>query len=246
MILGVSFPRLPLVVAAGLVAALGMGCGAGGFRSVEGGERQCALMDSLFANAGLQEALTFVGKAQVNANQYQVRGVVQLETDSDGDVYFEFRSSMLFGNRIEDFFCSIVDDTLRIVDRERGRIFEGRDADRVLAEDLGMDFDIRRALELALGGHPECSEIRELAIKPGATGQALSGRLDRGTFRVDFSPTGRIDRSEWPVPGDVAQDDRLRVEYEWNAESGAAVPLERMVIHLEKREWRCKLTSTTD
>jgi hypothetical protein len=244
MTLNSSSPRLPVLVTVGvLVAAFAGGCGT--FHSVGQGPRLCAVMDSLYEDCGFGDSLMFVGKATVDANQYQVRGVVRLETDSAGNVYFEFRNSLLFGSRVEDFFVSLVDDTLRIMDRERGRLFVGRDAEQVLAEDLGMEFDVRQALDLVLGGHAACAEISDLEINPDGGGE-IRGHVEGSGFRVDFEPSGRIERAEWPVPGDASMDDRLLVDYEWKYNSHKVLRLDRVVIHLQEREWRCKLASTSD
>ncbi len=101
----------------GAAAALSFGCSAG-LRTVTDRDDLCAVLDSVYARTGLETPINFTGKATVDADQYRVRGVFRLETNRSGDIFFEFTSSMLFGNRIEDFFCSIVADTLRIVDRE--------------------------------------------------------------------------------------------------------------------------------
>jgi hypothetical protein len=206
---------------------------------------RCNVLDSVYAHSGLERPISLTGKATVDANQYHVRGVVRLETKTSGDIFFEFASSMLFGSRVEDFFCSIVEDTLRIVDRERGQIFVGQAAEEFLVESLAMDFGVRESLALVLGGHPRCGEIDELKIDSRPGGAVVSGRTLGEPFRVEFSEDGSLNQVQWPIPDDPNMGDRLRVEYDWEPTSDGPMGLRQMIIYLEGREWRCKLVSTT-
>ena len=248
MISNLRVLRSPVLFAVGFAVVLSVGCASSGLRTAVDGSSSrtgdaCAVLDSSYGHSGFSDPLTFVGKVTIDANQYRVRGVVRFETQPPNNVYLEFNSSMLFGNRIEAFFCSVVDDTLRIVDRERGRYFEGEVAEQFLREQLSMDFSIQRTLALILGGHPPCGQVDELNVKPRSGGDALTGRADGRPFRVEFLPDGRVDEVLWPVPDDPTVKDRVRVEYEWGDAGSAG--LKRMTIHLEEREWRCKLIATT-
>jgi hypothetical protein len=243
MISNLRVLRFPTLFAVGFAVALSVACASGGLQTGPSGTGvACAVLDSSYGRSGFVDPLTFVGKATIDANQYRVRGVVRVETQPPNNVYLEFNSSLLFGNRIEDFFCSVVDDTLRIVDRERGRYFEGEVAEQFLRDQLSMDFSIQRTLSLILGGHPACENVDELNAKSG--GSSLTGRTGGRPFMVKFLPDGRVDEVVWPVPDDPAIKDQVRVEYDWG-EAGSA-GLKRMTIHLEEREWRCKLSATTD
>jgi len=228
----------------GLAAALSLGCVSSGRRNAPGIVDPCVVLDSSYGGSGFSSPLAFVGKATIDANQYRVRGVVRLETQPPNNVFLEFSSSMLFGNRIEDFFCSVVDDTLRIVDRERGNYFEGAVAEQFLREQLSMDFAIQQTLAFVLGGHPRCARVDELVLDSRPKGGVLSGRTDGRPFRVEFSEDGRVAEVAWPVPADPVVKDRLRVEYEWAGDGPSG--LKRMTIYLEEREWRCKLVATTN
>jgi hypothetical protein len=203
-------------------------------------------MDSCSQRSGFGEPVVFVGKATVDANQYHVRGVVRVETTAAGDVFLEFSSSFLLGSRVEDFFCSVLGDTLRIVDRERGRVLEGAAAEQFLREELAMDFSVREALGLALGGRPDCSRIDGVEVRSSSAGRVVSGRAWEKPFRIEFAPDHRVGRAVWPVPGDSELEDRLRIDYEWASGPDGAPLLTRLVIHMEEREWRCKIVSTTD
>lgn len=244
MISDTPFLRFPAVFAVGLAAALSLGCASSGLRSGAHGGDLCAAFDSSFGHSGFADPMTFVGKAMIDANQYRVRGVVRFETQPPDNFFLEFSSSMLFGNRIENFFCSVVDDTLRIVDRERGHLFEGAAAEQFLRDQLSMDFSIQQTLALVLGGRPRCGEVDELSVKARPAGGVISGQTDGRPFRVTFLPDGRVDEVLWPVPGDTAIKDRVRAEYEWGR--GGSSGLKRMTIYLEEREWRCKLVATTE
>ncbi len=181
----------------------------------------------------------------MDANQYHVRGILRFETTASGDVFLEFTSSFLLGSRLEDFFCSLLGDTLRIVDRERGRMLEGLAAEEFLRDELSMDFGVRQALLLALGGRPRCEDIDHVEVRGDSGGRVVSGRVGDESFRTEFDSEHRVGQVDWPVPGDRTLKDRLRVDYEWKVSDGGRAELKRMVIRLEEREWRCKLVSTT-
>lgn len=233
----------PVVV--GFLLMFTGGCASTNLRG-NNNEDTCAFFDSLYQHSGFDSPVTLSGKATVDANQYRVRGVINLEILPRGELFFEFRSTMLFGSQVEDFFCSIVQDTIRIVDRERGRVFEGVEAERFLRESLDMDFAVTETLDLALGGHPPCDQTDGLEVVPRSDGTVVTGRLSRGGFRVEFFPEHhKIKEILWPIPGDRAMSDRLRVEYDWVADGDATV-LSKVTIHLEEREWRCRLVAATN
>jgi hypothetical protein len=138
-----------------------------------------------------------------------------------------------------------VNDTLRIVDRERGQIFEGSAAEQFLSEQLAMDFGVGTALALGLGGRRGCDDIDEVILRSGSGVDVVAGRVRGEGFRVEFLPDGGpIRKVLWPVPDDPSMGDRLKVEYDWRPTSEGPMALRQIIIHLEEREWRCKLVST--
>lgn len=233
----------PLALVFALCVASTSGC-AVGVGTHAPGAGLCAQLDSVYAHSGFERALTVTGKATIDANQYQIRGIIRAEFYPSGDVSFDFSSSVLFGSQIEDFFFSLAADTLRIVDRERGHLYQDDEALEFLRETLGMDFDVASALRLAAGGKPPCDEIETLRTRAGSHGDVrFDGRYQGESFAVRFSgPGGRLDGGEWAVRGDDGRKDRLRTEYRW---ADSAEPrLRQLVLRLDAREWRCKITAT--
>ncbi|MDH3215581.1 MAG: hypothetical protein OEN01_04710 [Candidatus Krumholzibacteria bacterium] len=224
--------------------SLVIGC-APGLRTVSKNPDFCAVLDSLYQRAGFVAAVTINGKATVDANQYRVRGIINLEAIPTGDVFLEFRSSILFGGQVEDFFFSVVSDTIRVLDRERGQFYEGEDAEQLLSESLEMDFGVREALRLALGAHPPCDEVGDVRVRRNGAGAIVDGRLPTGSFHIEFSrDNGRLKEVVWPLL-DRRMADRLRAEYEWGGTGTEALGLRGMVIYLEEREWRCRIVAST-
>lgn len=205
----------------------------------------CAVLDSLLASSGLGSPVSIAGHATVDANQFRMRGKILLEASGAGHIVFEFTSTVLFGQAREDFVFSLSSDTLLIVDRERGAVYEGEEAVRFLAESLEADFDVPQALSFAFGGRPPCSELSEIRCGARASG-AVSCEGDRfgKPFRAVFGEKGgRLEEVEWPVRSDRYGGDRLRVQYEWTADGGVD-SLSGVVLSLEVRGWRCKIRAS--
>ncbi len=211
------------------------------------GGAPCAAFDSLYAHSGFEKAVTLKGKAVVDADQFRVRGFVKLQVEPTGDVVCEFASSVFFGGHVEDFVLSIVADTMRIVDRERGQYFEGDRAEDFLGESLRMGFGVRRTLGLALGGRPGCEEVDGLQIVTGRRGEVrVRGRVDGRGFELEFSANRRrLIRAVWPVAGGPLGD-RLTLKYDWDESAGGSLQLREVVMQLEEREWRCKLIAASN
>jgi hypothetical protein len=170
-----------------------------------------------------------------------MRGKVHLETQSPGEIVFEFTSTMLFGNQRQDFVFVLLADTIRIIDRENGAYYEGRTAEEFMSESLEADFRVSRALPLALGGRPPCEELDDVRITKGSAGETIcSGKRFGKGFRVVFGAGhARLEEVVWPVRSDTYGVDRLTVTYDWDADG--AGDLNHIVLRLELREWRCKI-----
>lgn len=231
-----------LLVMAVAVGAM-IGCGGPVVEKRRAGQDKCALLDSLFDSSGFEAPVLVEGKATVDANDYHMRGKIRLDAGAPGEVVFEFASTILFGNQREDFVFSVHEDTLRIVDRERGAYYEGLEAEEFLAESMETDFDVAAMMFLALGGHPPCDELTDVSIKvAGDGGFVCTGRHLGDAFRLDFEGRGpRLRTAEWPVRSDRYRDDRLRIDYSWEDAGGERPVLKEIVIWLEMREWRCKI-----
>jgi hypothetical protein len=225
-------------------AALAMGCAAAGGGPGRSTQDNCVALDSFYALSGFDDTVTVIGKATVDVDQQRIRGIIRAEFHPGGDVYLDFTSSILFGSQVEDFFLALSGDTLTIVDRERGDIYQGERAGQFLAEALGMDFDVARILRLAAGGHPACGELRDLSVRTGVHGETrfrgLSG--DDGFVVVFDGKPPTLREAEWPVPGNAGRSDRLNASYAWD--DGAGGGIRRLVMRLEDRGWRCRISVT--
>ena len=226
----------------GVAAAVVWSCSPGPV--LRGGEGSCDRLDSLYASSGFERPVEISGQAMVDANQYKVRGKIHLSVRSPGEVVLEFTSTVLFGHAREDIVFSLVGDTLRIVDRERGAYYEASEAESVLAESLGTDLDVRPVLSLVLGARPPCDELTEVEFEAKPGGQMLcKGKHMGEDFRALFGAGRRLEEIEWSVRSDTRGPDRLRAAYDWGADSSGVVVLRGLEITLETREWRCRVRS---
>jgi len=202
----------------------------------------CDTFDSLYSQAGFEAPLRLVGSARVDAEQHQLRGKVDLQIDGS-TVFLAFASTILFGASREDFFFSLVGDTLRIVDRERAQYYEADDAEAFLSETFGMGSGSRTALGLAMGRPPECSAIDDLEMKLGRGGEVrFEGKVAGASFKVEFGDDRRLRRLEWPLKLEDG-DDRLDVSYDWQQKDGRW-RLREITMWLADREWRCIITAS--
>ncbi len=225
------------------VAGASTGCGGPAVESKSEASDKCVLLDSLFDSSGFERPVLVEGKATVDANDYHMRGKIRLDASAPGEVVFEFASSILFGNQREDFVFSVHEDTVRIIDRERGAYYEGLEAEEFLAESMETDFSVPAMMFLALGGHPPCDELTGVSIKTAADGGFVcSGKHLGDAFRLNFEGRGpRIHSATWPVRSQRYRDDRLEIDYRWEDDGGGRSVLKEIVIWLEMREWRCKI-----
>ncbi len=206
----------------------------------------CTSLDSLFQHSGFEVPITLHAKVTVDADQYRIRGKSRIETKPTGDISFDFSSSVFFGAHREDFFFSIVADTLRILDRERGQYYESADAARYMEDILGMDFDAKTVMLIALGRTPSCDEIESLRREARANGEVrFVGEVTGQPFEVVFGAEHRrLKEISWPLRREKRRD-QVRVTYQWTKGNDAGFTLRQVVIRLLEREWRCKITAVT-
>ena len=207
-------------------------------------QQTCAVFDSLYSYTGFEQPVTMSGRATIDADQKRVRGKMTLSVQPAGDVTFEFETSMFFGSQHEDFVLSVVNDTLRVLDRERGLFYEGEEAEYYIEESLAVAFGVREAMRLVTGRRPRCGDFEEVELRNESDGGVLfTGRVAQGPFRVLFSSGGgRLREITWPVSVADGRSDRLTVTYRW--QQGGGRGLEEIVMRLDDREWRCILTDT--
>jgi hypothetical protein len=212
--------------------------GAGSGRVVEG-DGACAVVDSVLAASGLRAGVEMRGRATIDVNQYRVRGRFELTITPDGDLTFDITSTTLLGGHREDAVLSFYADTLRVLDRERGRFYEGPAVDALVADGTGVALDLGQLLRHATARTPACRRIGEVRRSGGGVGRVdLAGLLDGHTFELRLEE-GRLVHSAWPLPGtEQWRNDHVETTYTW-----VGAHLARVVIAVPDRRWRVKLVS---
>ena len=195
------------------------------------GQSPGAAVDSLLRARGLPRPMAMKGRATFDVEQYRVRGRFELRLDAAAGAVLEFSGSTLLGGHREDIVASLAGDTLRILDRERGRFYEGAGVDDFIREETRAAGDWSRAVRRILAepgvGPVDRAEFRSDDVR---------GRLADGEFRLRWE-RGRLVEADWPdpAPGETFAD-RLEVRYRWEGE----VPV-RLEARLPGRGWRFQL-----
>ena len=170
------------------------------------------------------------GRATFDVEDYRVRGRFTLKSFANGDAVLEFGGATLLGGHREDVVVSISGDTLRVLDRERGRYWEGDDAGRMLADGSDTAGDWLLALRRILASG--CPGVESLQAGPdGVSGAGADGPFDLR------APNGHLEGATWPnpAPEDTFRD-RLEAEYRWS--NGK---LQELEARLPTRGWRVRL-----
>jgi hypothetical protein len=210
-------------------AALALACGPHPSGGTLHGEAACARADSFFA-AALPRPLGMHGRATFDVDSYRVRGRFQLTLSANGDAVLEFSGSTLLGGHREDAVVSLSSDTLRVLDRERGRFYEGDQVSDLVESGTHVRgawaLGLRRALASGCPGVESVAAERE----------GLSGTGPDGPFSLTLEG-GRLAEATWPnpAPGETFQD-RLEVRYRWKEGK-----LELLEALLPTRGWRIRL-----
>ena len=167
------------------------------------------------------------GRAQVDVDDYRVRGRFRLDIDAAGTMTLALESSGPMSGPRTDVVVGWAVDTLRVLDREHGEYLEGEAVDARAAEVLDEAVDVAALVRRVLLA-VRCADLEGARLDAAA----LSGRVDGGAFRVEFAG-GRADRGDWPAPLERAEGERLRVDYRW--EGGR---LRGLTVRLPGRRWR--------
>jgi hypothetical protein len=203
----------------------------------------CRTVDSVLALSGWRDNVAMAGRVTFDVKQYRVRGRFQMTAEPDGDLVFEFSGNMVLGGHHEDVVLSWYDGELRVLDRERGRLYEGADVDGLIAEGLGEGWDVVELIRKVTARDPECSRLSSVDLSGRAGRMRLDGRLDGDSFRLDYDG-GRLTKASWPVRVADGSGDRLEVTYTWKPDPATGEPaLAAAVLFLEGRRWRIKLES---
>jgi hypothetical protein len=219
--------RVPGLVALALCAAA---CGPhypGG--EVVRGSEACVRADTFFA-AVFPRPQTMRGRATFDVDSYRVRGRFELRMLADGGAVLEFSGTTLLGGHREDVVVSQFGDTLRVLDRERGRYYEGTEVGRMIEGGTHAKGDWSLGLRRVLAS--SCPGIETIRLAE----EGLSGTGPDGPFELR-TESGRLVTATWPnpAPGDTYRD-RLEVRYRW----GNGV-LQFMEVRLPVRGWRIRL-----
>jgi hypothetical protein len=210
------------------------------------GEDACRAVDSALAVSGWGEPLTMTGRVTFDVKQYHVQGRFHMDATGDGSLTFEFEGTMALGGHHEDVVVAFYADTLRVLDRERGRFYEGDDADALIREGLDLDWNMDELISRIVLAPLDCERLSSAELNDrGQSGKRLEGRIDGEQFRVDFND-GLAVESSWPVVSGGRREDRMKVTYSWRkVEEGAPgrgrSSLRGLVAFLEDRRWRVKL-----
>lgn len=234
-----------LLAAAGIVGLLAAGCASTGGGRHHLGREACARLDSLYQDAGFRSAQKMSGKATFDIEQYRVRGQFGLATGPGGDFIFELSSSVMFGSQREDLVVSSADGMLRVLDRERGRYYEGAEIDRLLSQDLELDINCAELISMVLGGQIPCRSLDETGLSGPNTGDGqfvFAARREQQPVKLMFeAKSGRLVRLEWPIQRTGGRNAQLRVDYDWGPGSGGGLELTAMVLKVDSEGWRIML-----
>jgi len=193
------------------------------------GDAACARADSFLAQA-LPRPATMSGRATFDVDSYRVRGHFRLELSANGDAVLEFSGSTLLGGHREEAVISLVSDTLRVLDRERGHYYEGDEVSRMVEQGTHTQGDWRTALQRVLASG--CPGIK--TVQDGENG--LTGSGPDGVFSLR-SEGGRLVEATWPNPAPSETfRDRLEVRYGWKEGR-----IDLLEARLPARGWRIRL-----
>ena len=239
--------RLPRILIVSIIFVVSAGPALNGCSGLRGARRtvSCESLDSLLAGAGFERRVRVAGRATIDADEQRVQGKFILQANAEKDVTFEFTSTMLFGSQREDFVFSLVRDTLRVIDRERGSYYEGERAEQFLQSSLEMEFAVANALHLMLGGRPACDVLANIETGSGSEGDlTVRGKSEGESFRLVFAPGSRLlTEAVWPIRVGGERKDRLKITYRWSGPKDDP-GLDEVVMRLEGRQWRCRLVGS--
>jgi hypothetical protein len=182
------------------------------------------------------------GKLTLDVKQYRVRGRFELSTTARGYLTLEITSTTALGGHREDMVLSFYEDTLRVLDRERGHFYEGEEVNGVVSDGIGVYWDLAGVLRLIMVRAAGCDRFESVSTSPSGGGREVAGRFDGEEFRLNFAK-GRILEAYWPAVLGGRPDDRLRITYRWVPAAGGEARLTELVVFLEERRWRVKLKS---
>ncbi len=222
-----------------------VGCATQGRKPAIGETDPCRTLDSLYESSGFEKTVSMSGKITFDVEQYRIRGQFTLTANPSGGMGFDFSTSALFGNQHEDISMSTAGGVVRVLDRERGRYYEGEEVDELLKEMVGLDLDVGEIVSLVLGAMPPCGDLQEKRISLSRNGDVVfaSRSLDEGVRIVFGGERRTIRKIEWPISFADGKITPLLADYDWENDDGGNRLLKRLVLSVSEKGWRIKLVS---
>jgi hypothetical protein len=183
------------------------------------------------AASGLRDPILSRGKVTIDANQYRVRGRYILTIDEDLNVTFEFNSSTLAGSHVEDVVVSMYQDTLRVLDRERGSYYEGKDVEQRVQESSDIAVIAAEVVRRIAGQIPPCSDLSDIDLGD----ERVRGRSSGYPFEISFRD-GLVSSARWASPF-PDENEHLELSYRWEDQK-----LDGLTIFMPGQRWRVKLS----
>jgi len=196
------------------------------------GDAACASLDSTLARGLPALPRRSSGRSTFDVADYRVRGHYTLTVRGRDAIAFQFEGTMLMGGHREDVAVSLMDDTLRVLDRERGAYYVGPDVDAMIEKGTGVGGAWVDAIREVMGFSPGCTDRVEMR----SDREHVSGLIDGGAF-VLTTDGAHLLESSWPDPtASRTFSDRLEVRYDWKAGRLAGI-----TASLPRRGWRIRL-----
>jgi hypothetical protein len=203
----------------------------------------CEALDDVFSASGWRDSMEFAGRVKLDVKQYRVQGRFNATSSPEGNFVFEFTGTMAMGSHHENVIVSLHENDLYVLDRERGRFYEGDETAQLLRDGLDLDWDMVELIRCITALPPPCGRLTEVEIDPQGGGRGrvtAKGRVDGESFGATFQGD-RIREASWPVISGGRREDRLKLDYEWRQDSAGQNRLERLEAFLDGRRWRMVL-----
>jgi len=209
-----------------------------GGRFEPAGDAECRSLDSAFALSGWHSRMELTGKVKLDVKQYRVQGRFRADFSGEGNFTFEFAGTMVMGGHHEDVVVSFHDGELYVLDRERGRLYEGEETNRLIRDGLGTDWDMVDLVRRITAWPPPCQRLSLVEVQwRGDDAGTVKGRVDGDAFRAEFDD-GVIVNASWPLASTGQMEDRLSLDYRWRIAPDGRQALKELVGFVEGRRWR--------
>jgi len=233
---GGAWYRRAVLCAVVLAGCAGVRSGGGQFDVVD--SVACDVLEDVFSASGWRDSMEFAGRIKLDVKQYRVQGRFNATSSPEGNFVFEFTGTMAMGSHHENVIVSLQEGDLYVLDRERGRFYEGDETAELLRDGLGLDWDMVELIRRITALPPPCGRLSEVEIENGGRGRVnVKGRVDGESFGAGFQGD-RIREASWPVISRGRRVDRLKLDYEWRPDETGRIRLERLQAFLDGRRWR--------